>query len=178
MGALLSRVRFSDDQASNNLFGNVTFSNRFTGHPYADFLLGIPTTAARAFPPIRIDRTRWSYDLFVADDFKVRPNLTINAGLRYELHPAWAEETGQQALFDVETGTTTKRIALADKPAGWIQCLAFSPDQSKLAWGEIADSLHVPDVQLQPIRDRTERFRVEVAGSACHMAAKFIREFT
>jgi hypothetical protein len=104
MGALLSRVRFSDDQASNNLFGNVTFSNRFTGHPYADFLLGIPTTAARAFPPVRIDRTRWSYDLFVTDDFKVRPNLTINAGLRYELHPAWAEQTGQQALFDVETG--------------------------------------------------------------------------
>ena len=104
MGALLSRVRFSDHQASNNLFGNVTFSNRFTGHPYADFLLGIPTTAARAFPPIRIDRTRWAYDLFITDDFKVRPNLTVNAGLRYELHPGWAEETGRQALFDVETG--------------------------------------------------------------------------
>jgi hypothetical protein len=103
-GALLSRTKFSDHQASNNLFGNVTFSNRFTGHPYADFLLGIPTTAARAFPPIRIDRTRWSYDLFVTDDFKFRPNLTINAGLRYELHPGWVEETGQQALFDVNTG--------------------------------------------------------------------------
>jgi hypothetical protein len=72
MGALLSRVGFSDHQASNNLFGNVTFSNRFTGHPYADFLLGIPTTAARAFPPIRIDRSRWAYDLFITDDFKVR----------------------------------------------------------------------------------------------------------
>ncbi|MBI1873905.1 MAG: TonB-dependent receptor [Acidobacteria bacterium] len=104
MGALLSRVRFSDHQASNNLFGNVTFSNRFTGHPYADFLLGIPTTAARAFPPIRIDRIRWAYDLFVTDDFKLRPNLTVNLGLRYELHPGWAEETGRQALFDVETG--------------------------------------------------------------------------
>ena len=103
-GALLSWTKFSDHQASNNLFGNVSFSNRFTGHPYADFLLGIPTTAARAFPPIRIDRTRWSYDFFVADDFKVRPNLTINAGLRYELHPGWVEETGQQAVFDVNTG--------------------------------------------------------------------------
>ncbi|MGH2348327.1 MAG: carboxypeptidase regulatory-like domain-containing protein, partial [bacterium] len=104
MGVLLSRVRFSDHQASNNLFGNVTFSNRFTGHPYADFLLGIPTTAARAFPPIRIDRTRWAYDFFATDDFKFRPNLTINVGLRYELHPGWAEETGRQALFDIDTG--------------------------------------------------------------------------
>ena len=104
MGALLSRVGFSDHQASNNLFGNVTFSNRFTGHPYADFLLGIPTTAARAFPPLRIDRARWAYDLFITDDFKMRPDLTLNLGLRYELHPGWAEETGRQALFDVESG--------------------------------------------------------------------------
>ncbi len=104
IGALLSRTGFADHQASNNLFGNVTFSNRFTGHPYADFLIGIPTTAARAFPPIRIDRTRWSYDLFVTDDFKLRPNLTLSVGLRYELHPGWAETTGQQALFDVESG--------------------------------------------------------------------------
>jgi hypothetical protein len=103
-GALIARTRFSDHQASNNLFGNVTFSNRFTGHPYADFLLGIPTTAARAFPPLRIDRTRWNYDLFVTDDFKIRPNLTINAGVRYELHPSWAEETGRQSVFDATTG--------------------------------------------------------------------------
>jgi len=103
-GALVARTRFSDHQASNNLFGNLTFSNRFTGHPYADFLLGIPTTAARAFPPLRIDRTRWNYDLFVTDDFKIRPNLTVNAGVRYELHPGWAEETGRQSLFDATTG--------------------------------------------------------------------------
>ena len=32
--------------------GSLTFSNRFTNHPYADFLLGIPTTAARSFPAI------------------------------------------------------------------------------------------------------------------------------
>ena len=103
-GALVARTLFSDHQASNNLFGNLTFSNRFTGHPYADFLLGIPTTAARAFAPLRIDRTRWNYDLFVADDFKMRSNLTINVGLRYELHPGWAEKTGRQSLFDATTG--------------------------------------------------------------------------
>src|SRR5437773_5371786 len=96
---------WDDFGASDNLFGKVGFTNRFTGHPYADFLLGIPTTAARAFPPIRIDRTRWSYDLFVTDDFKVRPDMTLNVGLRYELHPGWTETTGRQALFDVRSGT-------------------------------------------------------------------------
>jgi hypothetical protein len=131
-GALLAYTGFADHQASNNLFGNVTFSNRFTGHPYADFLLGIPTTAARAFPPVRIDRNRWSYDFFVADDFKVRPNVTINAGLRYELHPGWAEEKGQQAVFDVATG----KIVVPDGalgnvspllPRGYVDVVEASP---------------------------------------------------
>lgn len=144
-GALLSRTRFSDHQASNNLFGNVTFSNRFTGHPYADFLLGIPTTAARAFPPIRVDRTRWSYDVFVADDFKFRPNLTINAGLRYELHPAWVEETGQQALFDasigkivVPDGSLSKVSALL--PRGYVDVVEASQagyDASRLLQNDV-----------------------------------------
>src|SRR5438034_2132525 len=38
---------------SADIFGNDTFSNRFTGFAYSDFLLGIPTTAARAFAPIK-----------------------------------------------------------------------------------------------------------------------------
>jgi len=103
-GVLLTRVHFADWQASDRLFGNVQFSNRFTGHPYSDFLLGIPTTASRAFSPLRFDQIRWSYDVFAADDFKVRPNLTLNVGLRYELHPGWSEEQGRQALFDITSG--------------------------------------------------------------------------
>jgi hypothetical protein len=30
-------VAFNDDQAPSALFGSVTFSNRYTGHPYGDF---------------------------------------------------------------------------------------------------------------------------------------------
>ncbi|MCI0704822.1 MAG: hypothetical protein L0241_27505, partial [Planctomycetia bacterium] len=48
-GFILTRVRFEDNQASANLFGTLSFSNRFTGHPYGDFLLGIPPSAQRAF---------------------------------------------------------------------------------------------------------------------------------
>jgi hypothetical protein len=109
-GFILSRVRFSDSQAPTALFGNVSFSNRFTGHPYADFLLGIPTTASRAFPQVRIDRLRWAYDFFVTDDYKLTPRLTLNLGLRYEIHPSWSEDAGRQSLFDVTTG----RIVVPD----------------------------------------------------------------
>jgi hypothetical protein len=103
-GFILTRVRFEDNQANNNLFGNVTFTANFTGHTYGDFLLGIPTSAARAFPPVLIGRTRWSQDWFVTDDYKVTPTLTLNIGVRYEWHPGYSEDRGQQAVFDINTG--------------------------------------------------------------------------
>ncbi|MEK7405127.1 MAG: carboxypeptidase-like regulatory domain-containing protein, partial [Acidobacteriota bacterium] len=60
-GFNLTRVEWDSLSANANLFGSVTFSTRFTGggvsgqgHPYADFLLGIPTSSARAFPPVRV----------------------------------------------------------------------------------------------------------------------------
>lgn len=111
LGVNLIRVEWDDLQAHANLFGSVTFSNRFTsanrsgqGHPYADFLLGIPTSAARAFPPVRVDRTRWQYDFFFTDDFKVTPRLTLNLGVRYELHLPWREDNRLTSMFDIGAG--------------------------------------------------------------------------
>jgi hypothetical protein len=103
-GLIAGRTKFEDWQMPSNLFGAATFSNRFTGHPYADFLLGIPTSSSRAAPSLYIDRLRWNWDMFVTDEWKVRPNLTLNIGLRYELKPAWIENSGAQALFDVDSG--------------------------------------------------------------------------
>jgi hypothetical protein len=103
-GAIFTRVLFEDHQAPAALFGSATFSNRFTGHPYGDFLLGIPTTAQRAFPSILISRTRWASDWFITDDFKVLPSLTLNIGLRYEYHPGYTEAQGQQSVFDLASG--------------------------------------------------------------------------
>lgn len=109
-GAQLIRVVFNDKQANTALFGSLNFSNRYTNQPYADFLLGLPTTASRAFPPELIQRLRWGYDFFVTDDFKVTPKLTLNLGVRYELHPGWSERTGKQAVFDIDSG----RIVVPD----------------------------------------------------------------
>jgi hypothetical protein len=110
-GVSFVRVEWDNYNAPGNLFGNVNFSNRFTsggvagqGHAYADFLLGIPTSADRAFAPIRVDRTRWQYDFFVTDEFKVTPNLTLNLGVRYELHQPWAEDSDRTAMFDIGSG--------------------------------------------------------------------------
>jgi hypothetical protein len=111
MGAEIRKVRWDSSEAGNSLFGNVTFGNTYSGHPYADFLFGVPTTASREFPPLLIERSRWQYDLFFQDDWKITPRLTVNLGLRYEYHPVWQEDNGLQAIFDIPSG----KIAVADE---------------------------------------------------------------
>jgi hypothetical protein len=103
-GVNLTRVVWDDGQAGPNLFGTLSFSNRYTGHPYADFLLGLPSTADRNFPFVEINRLRWQYDFFLQDDFKITPRLTLNLGVRYDYHPVWRERNGQTAMFDIGTG--------------------------------------------------------------------------
>ena len=104
LGGSVSRYTWSDYTAPSNLFGSAGFSDSFTGFDYADFLLGIPTSVDRAFPPKRIDRRRMQYAIYVNDDFKVTPRLTLNLGLRYQYHPYWTEKSGLAAMFDIDSG--------------------------------------------------------------------------
>lgn len=130
-GIVAGRTVYQDQNMPDQLFGAATFSNRFTGHTYADFLLGIPTTAQRSSPVFFQDRKRWNYDFFVTDEFKVLSNLTLNLGLRYELHPAYVEASGRQAAFDIRTGKVVVPDGALDKvspllPRGFVDVVEAS----------------------------------------------------
>ena len=50
------------------------------------------------------------------------------------------------SLFDVRTGRLVKLLTPPDRPRGWVQCVAFSPDQTKLVWGETSGEIALWDL--------------------------------
>jgi Carboxypeptidase regulatory-like domain len=87
MGADLRWLQYDDlGWAVQN--GAFTFNGGYTGNPMADFLLGLPSFAHVAqrgsgdYPY----QLRWGeYSFFGQDDIKLTPELTVNAGLRWEI---------------------------------------------------------------------------------------------
>jgi len=70
-----------------------------TGLEYADFLLGTSQSWSANFSPEYGARLK-SPQMFVQDDYKVRPNLTVNLGVRYQINHGWNEVHGNEASFD------------------------------------------------------------------------------
>src|SRR5579872_5383823 len=88
--------------------GTFSFSGIFTRNPvdtsssglgYADFLIGLPQTWSVTQPPDTGGRV-WNLQMFVQDYYKIRPNLTINFGVRYLLQPGWTEVHNRLSTFD------------------------------------------------------------------------------
>ncbi len=86
------------------LFGDFSFTNKFSGQPYGDFLLGLPTTVTR-LDPWAAQYFRWSDISFYAqDDFKVSPRLSLNYGVRYEFNGPPVARDDNFFNFDTTTG--------------------------------------------------------------------------
>lgn len=119
-------------------FGTFNFNGRYSGHAYADFLLGYPTDDLRAtvgIPAIAFN-TRWS--AYIQDDWKISRKLTLNIGVRYFLQTVLGERDRSMAGVDFNTGKMvvstsggqTPRLAIARSLAAypWVK-------SEDLGWG-------------------------------------------
>jgi hypothetical protein len=70
-----------------------------TGLEYADFLLGYAYNWNANVSPEYGARLK-SPQMFVQDDYKVNPNLTVNLGVRYEINHGWNEIHDNMASYD------------------------------------------------------------------------------
>jgi trimeric autotransporter adhesin len=72
-----------------------------TGLDFADFLLGVAQQASVQYGPGRIALRGKSWSLFVQDDWRLRGNLTLNFGLRYEYVSPFVEAGNHLVNLDV-----------------------------------------------------------------------------
>jgi len=77
-----------------------------TGSDLADFLLGLPQQSSVQFGANTYDFRANSFDFFAQDDWRIRANLTLNLGLRYEYQGPFTEANNQIANLDVAPGFT------------------------------------------------------------------------
>jgi len=104
-----SRVRFNQPYF-NNQRGTFRFLGRWTGAPIGDLLLGLLNNATRQ---VGFTRNYWrqsSYGWFLADDFKVTRNLTLNLGVRYEINKPPVDRYDRLGNFVPELG----KIVISD----------------------------------------------------------------
>jgi hypothetical protein len=88
-------AEFHYDQINTNPMaqfnGNFLFTGSETGSDFADFLLGIPSQYNQSQLNPFYGRNKY-FGLFAQDSWRIRPDLTINYGLRWDRIEPWYEK--------------------------------------------------------------------------------------
>lgn len=117
--------------------GNFSFTGEYSGDSIADLLLGYPRSASRALGDTRNPMWNESFALFLQDDWKVTPRLTLNLGARYDLETPFRSSHDRLVRFNPDTqaieiaGKASERrdIGRVDNPASPL----YNPELAALA---------------------------------------------
>ncbi len=82
------------------------------GSAVADLLMGAAYTAEVSDLAYVNERAPY-YDFFAQDEWRVTPRLTVNLGLRYELHLPWVETRNGWSNFDLDSNPLKPELVLA-----------------------------------------------------------------
>jgi Carboxypeptidase regulatory-like domain/TonB dependent receptor len=141
------------DNAQSPARGAYNFNGRYTGNAYADFLLGFPNSTGQATPGDFVTRYLSSqYGMYMQDDFKLIPRLTLNYGIRYDLQWFGDNPYGAASLFVPSVGKVV--VFAKSYPAATIQ--AFIPDTALAP--QVGLPTHVYDYLGQATTNVAPRF--------------------
>jgi len=102
--------------SQSNPRGTFSFLNSSTD--FADFLQGIPDTSNISFGNADKYLRQSVYDLYATDDWKIRPDLTINVGVRWEYGAPITELKDRLVNLDIAPGFSAVTQVLASDPVG------------------------------------------------------------
>jgi len=88
------------------------------GSDFADFLLGIPDSSAIGYGNADKYLRQSVYDLYFNDNFRVNPELSVLAGLRWEYGAPVTEIKNRLVNLDVTPNFTAEQAVLATSPKG------------------------------------------------------------
>ncbi len=84
LGGDFMRVQYFQP-TNTNFNGTLTFKGTNSGDAFADLLLGLPSSTSLTKGAFTNYLFASNYGLFIQDDYKVLPSLTLNLGIRYEI---------------------------------------------------------------------------------------------
>jgi hypothetical protein len=112
-----------------------------TGYDFADFLLGLPQQTSVQFGQNNHFRGN-SWDLYAQDEWKIRGNLTLNLGVRYEYVSPLTEINNRIANLDLSPGVLSQTPPLSVMPiqpgqvgpySGALPASLLRPDRNNFA---------------------------------------------
>jgi hypothetical protein len=100
------KIKQNPDLVANGTFSFFGSGNQSTGNGFADFLLGLPDFYSQQSSPAFYESAA-NGGAFAQDSWRVRTNVTINYGLRWDYITPWSEEHNQITTFVQGVQSTT-----------------------------------------------------------------------
>jgi hypothetical protein len=129
--AIRYQQNYTTDNNNGGELGNINYSGSFTasgdpdtesttGYAPADFVLDRVSGVGATLSEINVAQRQWRTAGYANDDFKIRPNLTLNLGLRYEFDEPWVESHNMTGNIDTNPSDTNfgQPIYAQKVPAG------------------------------------------------------------
>ncbi len=143
------RRTYQDDNECQRCAGNFNFSNNqtadpnnlgTTGNAFASFLLGTVDSANR-YGTNELRLRNRDFSPYIQDDIKLRPNLTINIGARWDIMVPFTEVNNQIVFFNskIPNPGADGILGAASKFGNCTGCAGF--DRAYVRWNHISPRL-------------------------------------